>query len=73
MHVTDLWGADQLTYLQQLVYLLPPCNCDTLLTLLTLLHTVQEHAHDSVGPDQQEVAHLSLLFCSYHYNSFWAL
>ncbi|XP_053485284.1 rho GTPase-activating protein 36 isoform X2 [Ictalurus furcatus] len=55
LHANNLWGADQLTYLQQLLYLLPPCNCDTLLRLLSLLHTVQEHAHDSVGPDQQEM------------------
>ncbi|XP_053356561.1 rho GTPase-activating protein 36 isoform X2 [Clarias gariepinus] len=55
LHANSLWGADQLTYLQQLLYLLPPCNCDTLLRLLSLLHTVQEHAHDSVGPDQQAV------------------
>ncbi|KAK3567657.1 hypothetical protein QTP86_020399, partial [Hemibagrus guttatus] len=55
LHANNLWGSDQLTYLQQLLYLLPPCNCDTLLRLLSLLHTVQEHAHDSVGPDQQEI------------------
>ncbi|KAG7330312.1 hypothetical protein KOW79_006534 [Hemibagrus wyckioides] len=55
LHANNLWGADQLAYLQQLLYLLPPCNCDTLLRLLSLLHTVQEHAHDSVGPDQQEI------------------
>ncbi|KAB5579238.1 hypothetical protein PHYPO_G00192800 [Pangasianodon hypophthalmus] len=55
LHANNLWGADQLTYLQQLLYLLPPCNCDTLLRLLSLLHTVQEHAHDSIGPDQQEI------------------
>uniref|UniRef100_A0AAR2LN54 Rho-GAP domain-containing protein n=1 Tax=Pygocentrus nattereri TaxID=42514 RepID=A0AAR2LN54_PYGNA len=55
LHVNHLRGADQLMYLQQLLYLLPPCNCDTLFRLLSLLHTVQEHAHDSSGPDQQEV------------------
>ncbi|KAF7706482.1 hypothetical protein HF521_019736 [Silurus meridionalis] len=55
LHANNLWGADQLTYLQQLLYLLPPCNCDTLLRLLSLLHTVQEHAHDSISPDQQEI------------------
>ncbi|XP_036453061.1 rho GTPase-activating protein 36 isoform X3 [Colossoma macropomum] len=55
LHANHLRGADQLTYLQQLLYLLPPCNCDTLFRLLSLLHTVQEHAHDSSGPDQQEV------------------
>ncbi|XP_041925498.1 rho GTPase-activating protein 36 isoform X1 [Alosa sapidissima] len=55
LHANMLRGADQLSYLQQLLYLLPPCNCDTLLRLLTLLHTVQEHAQDTTGPDQQEV------------------
>ncbi|XP_027020805.1 rho GTPase-activating protein 36 isoform X1 [Tachysurus fulvidraco] len=55
LHANNLWGADQLMYLQQLLYLLPPCNCDTLLRLLSLLHTVQDHAHDSVSPDQQEI------------------
>ncbi|RXN32725.1 rho GTPase-activating 6-like protein [Labeo rohita] len=51
-----LRGADQLTYLQQLLYLLPPCNCDTLLRLLTLLHTVQENANSTTGPNQQEIS-----------------
>ncbi|TSL41017.1 Rho GTPase-activating protein 6 [Bagarius yarrelli] len=55
LHANSLWGTDQLTYLQHLLYLLSPCNCDTLLRLLSLLHTVQEHAHDSIGPDQQEI------------------
>ncbi|KAI4897061.1 hypothetical protein NFI96_011409 [Prochilodus magdalenae] len=55
LHANYLRGADQLTYLQQLLYLLPPCNCDSLFSLLSLLHTVQEHAHDSTGPDQQEI------------------
>ncbi|XP_056608698.1 rho GTPase-activating protein 36 isoform X2 [Triplophysa dalaica] len=55
LHANLLRGSDQLTYLQQLLYLLPPCYCDTLLRLLTLLHTVQQNAHDSTGPDQQEI------------------
>uniref|UniRef100_A0A8C1GDK3 Rho GTPase activating protein 36 n=1 Tax=Cyprinus carpio TaxID=7962 RepID=A0A8C1GDK3_CYPCA len=56
LHANLLRGADQLTYLQQLLYLLPPCNCDTLLRLLTLLHTVQENANSSTGPNQQEIS-----------------
>ncbi|KAA0723657.1 Rho GTPase-activating protein 6 [Triplophysa tibetana] len=56
LHANLLRGSDQLTYLQQLLYLLPPCYCDTLLRLLTLLHTVQQNAHDSTGPDQQEIS-----------------
>ncbi|XP_026123819.1 rho GTPase-activating protein 6-like isoform X2 [Carassius auratus] len=56
LHANLLRGADQLTYLQQLLYLLPPCNCDTLLRLLTLLHTVQENANSSTGPNQKEIS-----------------
>nr|XP_055066856.1 rho GTPase-activating protein 36 isoform X3 [Misgurnus anguillicaudatus] len=56
LYANLLRGAEQLRYLQQLLYLLPPCNCDTLLRLLTLLHTVQENANDSTGPDQQEIS-----------------
>ncbi|KAJ8266032.1 hypothetical protein GJAV_G00125140 [Gymnothorax javanicus] len=55
LHTNSLRGADQLTYLQQLLFLLPPCNCDTLLRLLTLLHSVQRHAQDTVGPDNQQI------------------
>uniref|UniRef100_A0A8C7KS51 Rho GTPase activating protein 36 n=1 Tax=Oncorhynchus kisutch TaxID=8019 RepID=A0A8C7KS51_ONCKI len=54
LHANLLRGTDQLMYLQQLLYLLPPCNCDTLLRLLTLLHTVQSHAQDTTGPQHQE-------------------
>ncbi|XP_069749277.1 rho GTPase-activating protein 6-like isoform X2 [Narcine bancroftii] len=45
----------QLSTLQLLIYLLPPCNCDTLLRLLELLSKVASCAHDSVGNDGQEV------------------
>ncbi|XP_064184503.1 rho GTPase-activating protein 36 isoform X1 [Anguilla rostrata] len=55
LHANSLRGEDQLTYLQQLIYLLPPCNCDTLFRLLTLLHTVQSHAQDSMSPENQEI------------------
>ncbi|KAK6323458.1 hypothetical protein J4Q44_G00057970 [Coregonus suidteri] len=54
LHANLLRGTDQLLYLQQLLYLLPPCNCDTLLRLLTLLHTVESHAQDTIGPQHQE-------------------
>lgn len=50
-----LRGADQLQYLQHLLHLLPPCNCDTLLRLLTMLHTVQSFAQDSIGTNDEEV------------------
>ncbi|XP_035462704.2 rho GTPase-activating protein 36 isoform X2 [Scophthalmus maximus] len=55
LHANLLRGADQLQYLQQLLYLLPPCNCDTLLRLLTLLHTVQSFAQDTVGTHDEEI------------------
>ncbi|XP_051878272.1 rho GTPase-activating protein 6-like [Pristis pectinata] len=45
----------QFSTLQLLIYLLPPCNCDTLFRLLELLSKVASHAHDSVGEDGQEV------------------
>lgn len=50
-----LRGAEQLQYLQHLLYLLPPCNCDTLLRLLSLLHTVQRFAQDAIGTNEEEV------------------
>uniref|UniRef100_A0A8C9RGM1 Rho-GAP domain-containing protein n=1 Tax=Scleropages formosus TaxID=113540 RepID=A0A8C9RGM1_SCLFO len=56
LHTTALKEAEQLPYLQLLLYLLPPCNCDTLLQLLELLFTVQNHAEDALGPDGQEVS-----------------
>ncbi|KAM6909149.1 rho GTPase-activating protein 36 isoform 1-T1 [Xenentodon cancila] len=55
LHANLLRGADQLQYLQRLLYLLPPCNCDTLLRLLTLLHTVQSFAQDSIGTNDEEI------------------
>ncbi|XP_018559335.1 rho GTPase-activating protein 36 isoform X2 [Lates calcarifer] len=55
LHANLLRGADQLQYLQHLLYLLPPCNCDTLLRLLTLLHTVQSFAQDSIGTNDEEI------------------
>ncbi|XP_077355765.1 rho GTPase-activating protein 36 isoform X2 [Festucalex cinctus] len=55
LHANFLRGAEQLQYLQHLLYLLPPCNCDTLLRLLTCLHTVHSFAQDSVGTDDEEI------------------
>ncbi|XP_078067628.1 rho GTPase-activating protein 36 isoform X2 [Mustelus asterias] len=46
---------EQLSILQLLIYLLPPCNCDTLLRLLELLSKVASHAHDSLDKDGQEM------------------
>ncbi|XP_045920864.1 rho GTPase-activating protein 36 [Micropterus dolomieu] len=55
LHANLLRGADQIQYLQHLLYLLPPCNCDTLLRLLSLLHTVQSFAQDSIGTNDEEI------------------
>ncbi|XP_061921858.1 rho GTPase-activating protein 36 isoform X1 [Entelurus aequoreus] len=55
LHANLLRGAEQLQFLQHLLYLLPPCNCDTLLRLLTLLHTVQSFAQDSVDTNNEEI------------------
>ncbi|XP_049591766.1 rho GTPase-activating protein 36 isoform X2 [Syngnathus scovelli] len=55
LHANLLRGAEQLHYLQHLLYLLPPCNCDTLLRLLTFLHTVHSFAQDSVGTNDEEI------------------
>ncbi|KAM6960107.1 rho GTPase-activating protein 36 isoform 2-T2 [Tautogolabrus adspersus] len=55
LHANLLRGSDQLQYLQHLLYLLPPCNCDTLLRLLSLLHTVQSYAQDSIGTNDEEI------------------
>ncbi|XP_072361521.1 rho GTPase-activating protein 36 isoform X2 [Scyliorhinus torazame] len=46
---------EALSTLQLLIYLLPPCNCDTLLRLLELLSKVVSHAHDSLGEEGQEM------------------
>ncbi|XP_056156117.1 rho GTPase-activating protein 36 isoform X2 [Lampris incognitus] len=55
LHANLLRGIDQLNYLQHLLYVLPPCNCDTLFRLLTFLHTVQSYAQDAVGPTDEEI------------------
>ncbi|KAB1253016.1 Rho GTPase-activating protein 6, partial [Camelus dromedarius] len=46
---------EQLSTLQLLIYLLPPCNCDTLHRLLQFLSIVARHAEDDVSKDGQEV------------------
>nr|XP_003416038.2 rho GTPase-activating protein 6 [Loxodonta africana] len=46
---------EQLGTLQLLIYLLPPCNCDTLHRLLQFLSIVASHADDNVSKDGQEV------------------
>ncbi|XP_066105796.1 rho GTPase-activating protein 6 isoform X2 [Saccopteryx bilineata] len=46
---------EQLGTLQLLIYLLPPCNCDTLHRLLHFLSIVARHAEDNVSKDGQEI------------------
>ncbi|KAM9020331.1 rho GTPase-activating protein 6 isoform 1-T1 [Ara ararauna] len=46
---------EQLNTLQLLIYLLPPCNCDTLHRLLQFLSTVAGHAEDTTDKDGQEI------------------
>ncbi|XP_007517090.1 rho GTPase-activating protein 36 isoform X2 [Erinaceus europaeus] len=46
---------DQLSALQLLVYLMPPCHSDTLERLLKALHKLTENCEDSIGVDGQLV------------------
>ncbi|XP_055500873.1 rho GTPase-activating protein 6-like isoform X2 [Leucoraja erinacea] len=46
---------EQLSALQLLIYLLPPCNCDTLHRLVEFLAMVANHAEDVQDKDGQEV------------------
>ncbi|XP_039599565.1 rho GTPase-activating protein 6 isoform X2 [Polypterus senegalus] len=50
-----LESEDQTSALQLLIYLLPPCNCDTLHRLLAFLSTVAGHAEDTMDKEGQEV------------------
>ncbi|KAJ8797444.1 hypothetical protein J1605_001751 [Eschrichtius robustus] len=47
---------DQLSALQLLVYLMPPCHSDTLERLLKVLHKITENCEDSIGIDGQLVS-----------------
>lgn len=47
--------SDQENAIQLLIFLLPPCNSDTLQRLLCLLSTVSAHAEDSLDNEGQEV------------------
>ncbi|TKS67144.1 Rho GTPase-activating protein 6 [Collichthys lucidus] len=47
--------SDQESALQLLVFLLPPCNSDTLQRILCLLSTVAAHAEDSLDSEGQEI------------------
>ncbi|XP_066475741.1 rho GTPase-activating protein 6 isoform X2 [Tiliqua scincoides] len=50
-----LESHEQLSSLQLLIYLLPPCNCDTLHRLLQFLATVASHAEDRIDQDNREI------------------
>lgn len=52
--------SDQERALQLLIFLLPPCNSDTLQRLLCLLSTVAAHAEDSLDSEGQEVTKVHL-------------
>uniref|UniRef100_A0A4W6CMH7 Rho GTPase activating protein 6 n=1 Tax=Lates calcarifer TaxID=8187 RepID=A0A4W6CMH7_LATCA len=47
--------SDQESIIQLLIFLLPPCNSDTLQRLLCLLSTVAAHADDSLDNEGQEI------------------
>ncbi|XP_041858512.1 rho GTPase-activating protein 6-like isoform X2 [Melanotaenia boesemani] len=47
--------SDQQSAIQLLIFLLPPCNSDTLQRLLCLLSTVSTHAEDSLDSEGQEI------------------
>lgn len=47
--------SDQQSAIQLLIFLLPPCNSDTLQRLLCLLSTVSTHAEDGLDSEGQEV------------------
>ncbi|XP_012887607.1 PREDICTED: rho GTPase-activating protein 6 [Dipodomys ordii] len=55
INILLLEPEEQLGTLQLLIYLLPPCNCDTLHRLLQFLSIVARHADDNVSKDGQEV------------------
>ncbi|TNN04254.1 hypothetical protein fugu_001283 [Takifugu bimaculatus] len=56
INTVSLARADQEHALQLLIFLLPPCNSDTLQRLLHMLSTVAAHADDSVNCKGQKVS-----------------
>uniref|UniRef100_A0A4W3GRM7 Rho GTPase activating protein 36 n=1 Tax=Callorhinchus milii TaxID=7868 RepID=A0A4W3GRM7_CALMI len=55
INTVALGYSEQLSVLKLLIYLLPPCNCDTLLRLLQFLAKVASYAYDTMGQDGQEI------------------
>lgn len=52
---TVLNFSEQDSAIQLLVFMLPPCNSDTLQCLLSLLSTVSAHAEDSLDSEGHKV------------------
>lgn len=52
--------SDQESAIQLLIFLLPPCNSDTLQRLLCLLSTVAAHAEDSLDNEGRKVKKLDI-------------
>lgn len=55
-----LEDSDQDSAIQLLMFLLPPCNSDTLQRLLRLLSTVAAHADDTFTKDGERVKKLHI-------------
>uniref|UniRef100_A0A8C4SDQ7 Rho GTPase-activating protein 6-like n=1 Tax=Erpetoichthys calabaricus TaxID=27687 RepID=A0A8C4SDQ7_ERPCA len=55
LSTSEIHKGEQISFLQLLIFLLPPCNCDTLYRILQFLNKVASHSEDICGPDNQEI------------------
>ncbi|XP_021177557.2 rho GTPase-activating protein 6 isoform X2 [Fundulus heteroclitus] len=55
IHTMLLDYSEQQSAIQLLVFLLPPCNSDTLQRILSLLSTVSSRAEDSLDPEGRKI------------------
>ncbi|XP_075040703.1 rho GTPase-activating protein 6-like isoform X2 [Mixophyes fleayi] len=55
IHAAGMGLEEQLCTLQHLIFALPPCNADTLLRILQLLHKVTHHEKDTVSLRGEQV------------------
>ncbi|MED6277067.1 hypothetical protein CHARACLAT_009405 [Characodon lateralis] len=55
IHTMLLDYSEQQSAIQLLIFLLPPCNSDTLQRILSLLSTVSSHAQDSLDTEGQKI------------------
>ncbi|MEQ2251486.1 hypothetical protein ILYODFUR_011396 [Ilyodon furcidens] len=55
IHTMLLDYSKQQSAIQLLIFLLPPCNSDTLQRILSLLSTVSSHAEDSLDTEGQKI------------------